>query len=95
MACKRVKIATGIGNIDAASGIRIYPNPANDKLVIEGVGKGTAIIITDITGREVYSTTASGNSTLITTAALVPGNYLLQLQTTAGRKYQQKIVVSR
>lgn len=95
VACKRVKIATGIGNVDAASGIRIYPNPTSDKLVIEGVGKGTAITITDITGREVYSTTASESNALVTTAALVPGNYLLQLQTAAGKRYRQKIVVSR
>lgn len=95
VACKRVKIATGIGNVDAASGIRIYPNPASDKLVIEGAGKGTVITITDITGREVYSTTASESNALVTTAALVPGNYLLQLQTAAGKRYRQKIVVSR
>lgn len=95
VACKRVKIATGIGNVDAASSIRIYPNPTSDKLVIEGVGKGTVITIIDITGREVYSTTASESNALVTTAALVPGNYLLQLQTAAGKRYRQKIVVSR
>lgn len=91
-ACKVVKIATGITDASATK-INVYPNPVNGVLHIDGIAKGMQIQLSDIYGRVVYTATATKDHETISTTNLVPGNYLLQLTTTEGRKVSYKVVV--
>jgi hypothetical protein len=61
--------------------IKIFPNPTNETLFIEGIEQQTQIQLTDVLGRIVYQTKSSADGGLITipTKALVPGNYTLWL----------------
>lgn len=86
-----LKVKTGINNI-ATENIRIYPNPTQTTLTVEGIGKGTMIQLKDVLGRQVIHTTATHNKTVLNTAQLTAGNYLLILTTTDGEVITEKVV---
>jgi hypothetical protein len=71
---------------------RIYPNPTKDKLIIEGITKGTEIKLTDVLGRMVVHMTAKQAIEIISTISLVPGTYMLQLHNEAANYMVVKIV---
>ncbi len=68
-----------IGNEEA---VKVFPNPVRSTLQLQGLPANTKtnISITDFNGSVRTSTTASGGSLSINTAALKPGNYLLKVQ---------------
>jgi len=55
----------------------VYPNPANDKIIIEGVNVGATINIVDIIGRDVKTVIAKGNKEEISVKELPPSNYVV------------------
>ena len=83
------------------SKISTYPNPVENELNIRWENEQTGIaniLITDMTGREVYSSqldmnTKSG-STQINTAALKDGVYFISIRS-GSFSYTNKIVVGR
>ncbi len=61
---------------------KVYPNPAAEKLYVEtGIPVTGQIRVTDITGKLHARYEINGAVTEINTAALVPGMYMLMLQT--------------
>ncbi len=66
-----------------AGNVRVYPNPAENTLFLEGVDTKASYAITDATGREVMasSITAAGTATAIPIAGLPQGIYFLRLTT--------------
>jgi Secretion system C-terminal sorting domain/Bacterial Ig domain len=66
-------------NITAAAGMRLYPNPATDVLNISIANASTAVAmsITDVTGRELNTTTANNGSAQMDISGLVPGCYFV------------------
>ncbi|MBS1774452.1 MAG: T9SS type A sorting domain-containing protein, partial [Bacteroidetes bacterium] len=58
----------------------VYPNPTREKLIIEGITKGTTIQLMDVLGRILISQTATNETELLNTSQLAQGNYLLQLR---------------
>jgi hypothetical protein len=71
---------------------RIYPNPTKDKLIIEGITKGTRIQIIDVISRTIINQTATQESETINTSSLIPGNYTLQLRNEDNNSMHVKIV---
>ncbi len=86
-----LKVKTGISNI-AGNNIRIYPNPTQTTLTVEGINKGTNIQLKDVLGRQVLHTIATSNTTILNTAQLTAGNYLLLLTTTEGEVMTEQVV---
>lgn len=72
--------------------IKIYPNPANEFLYIEGAEKGTEIRLFDLVGKQVYSSVINENREQIAIADLTEGLYLLQFRNQQGNTYSAKII---
>ncbi|MBL7682393.1 MAG: T9SS type A sorting domain-containing protein, partial [Flavipsychrobacter sp.] len=90
--CIKVSIeTTGIKGIWKHTTPDIYPNPAKDKLIIEGISKGTRIQLIDVLGRTVINQTATQETEVLNTNNLIPGNYILQLNTEQGERMRVKI----
>jgi len=86
-----IKIKTGINNL-AQNNISIYPNPTQTTLTVEGAANGTIIQLKDVLGRQVIHTTATQTKTVLNTAHIAAGNYLLVLTTTDGEVLTEKLV---
>jgi len=75
-----------------AIGIRIYPNPVFDELMVEGVQERTRMLLYDVYGRQVYSGIARSAKETILTNDLPPGNYILQLTDPDGKRSSYKVL---
>jgi hypothetical protein len=58
---------------------KVYPNPAKEKIIIEGVHKGVNMQLVDMLGRTIVNETATNEIEQINVIALVPGTYMLRL----------------
>jgi hypothetical protein len=81
-------VPTGINDPSAStSQVKVYPNPASDKLHITANGSGISRIqLLDVAGRVVLNEVATGDNTVISVAQLSPGSYLMRVVTTSGIK---------
>lgn len=91
-------ISSGVENIVPVSGILIFPNPANEVLVVSFpvmTGKEVRINITDLSGRIVYTATPTQAERFeINTANLAEGVYLINIQA-ADFFETKKVIISR
>lgn len=88
----RLKISTGLKNTEK-NGLSIYPNPAQDKFIIEGIGKGTNIQLRDAAGKLLYTTISDNTGTSIVHMQSYPaGTYLLILSTQDGKVIKELVV---
>jgi hypothetical protein len=71
---------TKLGIEDAeGSTFNIYPNPASDKILVEGTDI-TALVIYDLAGREITAMKANGRSPgIIPVGTMQPGSYILRI----------------
>lgn len=78
--------------LDAQSptGLRVFPNPSNGTVTVDGVGDGTLRVL-DLYGREVYSTHHTSPSTY-RLPDLPDGLYLLQMVTSAGSLFHTLVI---
>ena len=77
------EVVTGIENIKAENKIIVYPNPATSALTISQTvisAKAESLIITDITGREIYHQPISNTLNIIDVSYWSNGVYIYQLQ---------------
>lgn len=67
--------------IETTSSIKLYPNPANNFLRIEGLNKNanTTISVIDMQGKVVMKTTTSNNTSL-NIKLLLPGTYFVRIE---------------
>ena len=75
----------------------MYPNPANDILTLtveKATGKNIRVHIYDAIGKIVKTAEAQQHIQLISTADLVPGFYMVELQSAEGNAIQ-KLTISR
>ena len=72
-------ITTSIDNVNVST-CRIYPNPTQDILVIDGLNADKALIF-DLNGRLLQSVAISGGHATINVTALPKGEYILLLDT--------------
>ena len=84
--------STSLDKVNETKPIKIYPNPTNGKFTIElGNTEPSAITITDITGKQVYTTKSSGDLDIDLTN-LQKGIYLVNINSGA-KSSTQKIAV--
>src|SRR5690606_12152975 len=67
-----------VSNIGEGSNIKIYPNPANDVLYVEGVEPGNRIELYDILGRKAHEIITAKEKEEINITYLPAGNYIIQ-----------------
>ena len=72
--------------------IKVYPNPANDAVHIEGIAAGTGIQIFDVTGRQVYQSASTSTNASINISSLSTGSYVLVLTATDGTRTTRKLM---
>ncbi len=75
---------TGIEEI-ASAPLTVYPNPATDILTIETEAIGSAITLTDLTGRTVATATATTTKTEINITHLSAGTYIVRVGDRVGK----------
>jgi hypothetical protein len=76
-------VATGISENSFASSINLFPNPANNHLTIAlgSNNKKVDVTISDITGKLIYSSTASDTQKIeVNTNDFAEGIYVVQIQ---------------
>jgi hypothetical protein len=73
---------TGIKVIEKNNAVSIFPNPASSRFTIAlGNHKKAEVTITDITGKIIYSTTATTSQLEISTKDFEEGIYIVQIKT--------------
>lgn len=70
--------ASVVNNVTKLSAT-IYPNPARDRLMIDGLTIGSQISVLDVMGREVLSALGMGGQHILDVSALTAGSYVLQI----------------
>lgn len=85
----------GITEILAAAGLSISPNPFEGFIHLQGLAKGDQLMMADIAGRTMYTTTPTETSLSIPTSAFAPGWYLLRITDASGRPKVNMPVVKR
>ena len=74
------------------SDIRVYPNPANDVIYIEGnMGDVTQVFIYDLAGKMVSTAELSSSATTINISHLSQGFYILKIEGKEGGSYGVKV----
>jgi len=71
-------IPVGLSSMDAASDVRIYPNPFSDRIMMAGDALGGEAVLRDMMGREVIRWSLSGQRTELDATGLAPGTYVLE-----------------
>ena len=74
----------GIGEPENRDGLRVYPNPASDRVTVESASIIFSIEIMDLTGRKVHERRISSEKAVIPLNNFSPGIYLLKVQTENG-----------
>ena len=70
--------ATGVADTKPG-GIKIYPNPVKNELIIEYLVPDTRLQLFDVMGRLMLETIATREKEVLNTASLVAGVYVLKL----------------
>ena len=82
---------TAVREIAPAHSAMIYPNPAGGSFRIEHPGEIKSIVVSDQTGRIMFSVTAPGTP-VFSTAGLGPGIYIVKILTTTSLHTERLIV---
>jgi len=75
----------------ASVSVTAWPNPASDALQVEAK-PGTRLTLIDLLGREVFSTQALHNITVIDLTTVPEGSYLLRANNAAATETRKVIV---
>jgi len=83
---------TGVeGVTETDNNIKVYPNPANDAVHIEGITAGTGIQLFDVTGRQVLQSASTSTNASINIGSLSTGSYVLVLTDINGNRISKRI----
>ncbi|HLG02988.1 MAG TPA: T9SS type A sorting domain-containing protein [Bacteroidia bacterium] len=89
-----IDIALSVNESELA-GAKVYPNPADDNLIIEFGSQTTGVyFLCDITGKQVLSGTINSSQAMLNVASLPDGLYMLIVQTENGNT-AHKLVIRR
>ena len=76
--CIESDVTTSVTTTASVPGVRVYPNPANDQVTIEGSTAGRIVVI-DLQGRTVLRSSRNGAALVqVDISWLAPGSYLLR-----------------
>ncbi len=87
-----VSVLTSVEKGGLLQHVKIYPNPAGEELILEGIRTGDDIILTDVTGRIVYKGTASSERLSINLGSVAAGSYIVIIADKEGNKERHKIM---
>lgn len=73
--------------------ITIYPNPARDHIVIEGMNEAVNIQIVNMSGQALLTEGSQSSSKQISLERFSPGMYLVYIRNEAGTLLEQKKIV--
>ena len=82
----------GVDESSLATDMTIYPNPATSTLHLTGVNQGNSIVVYDLLGRPVISTSFTNE---INISLLCDGLYVLRVTTTDGDVITKKFMVRK
>ncbi|HDR68330.1 MAG TPA: T9SS type A sorting domain-containing protein [Bacteroidaceae bacterium] len=85
-----VNYSTGAGNNNFQE-IIVYPNPANEYVLISGFTGNTVIRLTDISGKTVLRRRSASSQEIIYLDNLKPGIYLVQVESSLSRTVHKVI----
>ena len=83
----------GIGD-DFNSDIKVYPNPANNVLTVNGI-EMTSIVIYNSLGQTVATIPVNGNTVNIETSSYPAGMYFIDVNTADNVVVRTKVVIAR
>jgi hypothetical protein len=66
------------------SNVRVFPNPTSDLWKVSGLSTGTSIVLSDLSGRILYSAQVAASSVEVPACSYAPGIYLLQMTDAKG-----------
>ncbi|MBW7913255.1 MAG: T9SS type A sorting domain-containing protein [Taibaiella sp.] len=72
--------------------VKMYPNPAHDVLIIEGMDVGAKIELFDIVGRRIHYHISTLQKEIIDVSQFRVGNYIIQMTSTDGTRVRKKVV---
>ncbi|MBS1643477.1 MAG: T9SS type A sorting domain-containing protein [Bacteroidetes bacterium] len=76
-----VKEGTGISpTSQTATSIDLFPNPAQDVVLISGLPRGSSFELLDMTGRVIYQATAAAGQTQVNTSGFSNGLYMIRVK---------------
>jgi hypothetical protein len=75
----RVQGPAAVSQEASAVTASVYPNPATDRLMINGLSSNAQIRVLDVMGREVVGTTSASPQLTLDVSSLAAGNYVLQI----------------
>ncbi|MBK8497568.1 MAG: T9SS type A sorting domain-containing protein [Flavobacteriales bacterium] len=79
--CSPDACTVGIGSSDGSAAIRLFPNPASDRVQLMGIGHGTSIQLVDLYGRsQPIHTRIQHDRVSLDTSEVANGMYVLILQ---------------
>ena len=68
---------------------RIYPNPATDQFTVESEYRIKHLSVVSLTGQTVYELALDQQTVNVTTVSLLPGLYLVEVETESGKSLQK------
>ncbi|HYD23039.1 MAG TPA: GEVED domain-containing protein [Flavipsychrobacter sp.] len=96
MAFSTLPAMTGVNTVQAAGGIKVYPNPVKDRINIESVTPGRLKLdLYDIRGRHIanlYYSESKGSVSCALPEGTADGFYLLAIETETGREFIRIVV---
>ncbi len=92
-ACNNI-VALSVASVSGSSNAVVYPNPANDYLIVAQAEKGGVVTIADMTGRVLYTGTIGSTKHTINTSAYANGMYLMHIDE-QGVRNTQKIIINK
>ncbi|HRN95143.1 MAG TPA: T9SS type A sorting domain-containing protein, partial [Chitinophagales bacterium] len=95
-ALRRLKMgtgsSTGISDISKTD-FSIHPNPASNIVTLTNLSNNTSVSITDLAGKQIYSTIANTTELSINTGGFANGVYLVNVST-AGNMVNKKLIIN-
>ncbi len=88
----QVVAVTGNGSCSGSLVVKIWPNPTNDIVNIEGLVNGTHIVLVNMNGQKLAETTNNGSTQTISLSSYPSGVYLLHIQGIDGSVNNIKVV---
>lgn len=85
---------TGITEKGFESTVSVYPNPANDLVIVKSIPDNSKVSVTDVTGKIVFRAAAVGEQTSISTADFENGIYFIRIESN-GNIANKKLVVNK
>ncbi|MBL0053280.1 MAG: T9SS type A sorting domain-containing protein [Bacteroidetes bacterium] len=62
----------------------IFPNPANEIITVSNLNNASLITISDVAGKNIIQQKVNNNTEQINISALLPGYYIVSLETSNG-----------